>query len=110
MTDFNSSTSERSSARSESGDSVCASFFAVRRAMRATGSPSTWSQHAYGRAIDVNPLDGNQILAGFVLGFDPSGSFRHSSHTLENIRTALEKSFAYEHGRDRYQRHQHRRY
>ncbi len=48
-----------------------------------------------------NLFHGNQILAGFVLGFDPSGSFRHSSHTLENIRTALEKSFAYEHGRDR---------
>lgn len=48
-----------------------------------------------------NLFHGNQILAGFVLGFDPAGSFRHSSHTLENIRTALEKSFAYEHGRDR---------
>ena len=44
---------------------------------------------------------GNQILAGLVLGYDPSGTFRHSSHTLENIRTALDRTFAYDHGRQR---------
>ena len=48
-----------------------------------------------------NLFHGNQILSGFVLGYDPSGTFRHSSHTLENIRTALERTFAYEHGRQR---------
>ncbi len=48
-----------------------------------------------------NLFHGNQILAGRVLGYDPSGVFRHSSHTLENIRLALDLTFAYEHGRER---------
>lgn len=48
-----------------------------------------------------NLFHGNQILAGRVLGYDPSGVFRHSSHTLENIRLALDRTFAYEHGRER---------
>jgi hypothetical protein len=29
----------------------------------STGSPSTWSQHAYGRAVDVNPLE-NPYVSG----------------------------------------------
>lgn len=48
-----------------------------------------------------NLFHGNQILAGRVLGYNPSGVFRHSSHTLENIRLALDRTFAYEHGRER---------
>lgn len=51
-----------------------------------------------------NLFHGNQVLAGRVLGYDPSGVFRHSSHTLENIRLALDRTFAYEHGRQRAKR------
>ena len=48
-----------------------------------------------------NLFHGNQILAGLVLGYDPSGTFRHSGHTLENIRAALERTFTYEQGQNR---------
>ena len=37
---------------------------------------------------------GNQVLAGYVLGYDPSRRFRQSDHTLANIFLALERSFA----------------
>lgn len=36
---------------------------------------------------------GNQILAGHVLGYDPSQRFRQSEHTLANIFLALERAF-----------------
>lgn len=36
---------------------------------------------------------GNQVLAGQVLGYDPSKKFRQSSHTLANIFAALDRVF-----------------
>jgi hypothetical protein len=36
---------------------------------------------------------GNQVLAGQVLGYDPSKQFRQSDHTLSNIFKALERVF-----------------
>jgi hypothetical protein len=48
-----------------------------------------------------NLFHGNQILAGSVLSYDPSGMFRHSRHTLDNIRVAMDRTFAYPHGRER---------
>jgi hypothetical protein len=36
---------------------------------------------------------GNQMLAGKVLGYDPAKQFRQSDHTLENILTAIDRTF-----------------
>jgi HipA-like protein len=41
---------------------------------------------------------GNQIMAGYVLDYDPGKRFGHSEHTLENIFLALERAFASEDG------------
>ena len=38
-------------------------------------------------------LHGNQILAGYALGYDPTRRFRQSDHTLANIFLALERVF-----------------
>lgn len=40
-----------------------------------------------------NLFHGNQILAGNVLGYDPTKAFRQSDHTLENIFAAIDKTF-----------------
>lgn len=40
-----------------------------------------------------NLFHGNQILAGRVLGYDPARKFRQSDHTLENIFTAINRTF-----------------
>lgn len=48
-----------------------------------------------------NLFHGNQILSGKVLGYDPSGVFRHSSHTLDNIRLAIERTFISPHSCER---------
>lgn len=37
---------------------------------------------------------GNQIMAGYVLGYDPGRRFRQADHTLANIFLALERAFA----------------
>lgn len=42
-----------------------------------------------GRAL----FHGNQMMAGKVLGYDPAKQFRQSDHTLENILTAIERTF-----------------
>ena len=36
---------------------------------------------------------GNQMLAGKVLGYDPAKQFRQADHTLENILTAIDRTF-----------------
>jgi hypothetical protein len=41
-----------------------------------------------------NLFHGNQILAGQVLGYDPSKQFRQSDHTLANVFLALDRVFA----------------
>ena len=38
-------------------------------------------------------VHGNQMLAGKVLGYDPAKQFRQSDHTLENILTAIDRTF-----------------
>ena len=38
-------------------------------------------------------IHGNEILAGFVLGYDPRKKFHQSDHTLENIAAAIRKMF-----------------
>jgi len=38
-------------------------------------------------------IHGNQILAGVVLGYDATATFRHSRHSLGNIWNALERVF-----------------
>jgi hypothetical protein len=43
---------------------------------------------------------GNQILAGQVLGYDPTRRFRQSDHTLSNIFSALDRIFASTEARD----------
>jgi len=41
-----------------------------------------------------NLFHGNQVLAGQVLGYDPSKEFRQSDHTLTNVFLALDRTFA----------------
>ena len=38
-------------------------------------------------------IHGNEILAGFVLGYDPRKKFHQSDHTLDNIATAIRRMF-----------------
>lgn len=38
-------------------------------------------------------IHGNEILAGFVLGYDPRKKFHQSDHTLENVFAAVRKMF-----------------
>lgn len=38
-------------------------------------------------------IHGNEILAGFVLGYDPKKKFHQSDHTLGNIATAIQRMF-----------------
>ncbi|MGH9429966.1 MAG: HipA domain-containing protein [Terriglobia bacterium] len=40
-----------------------------------------------------NLFHGNQILAGLVLGYDPTKKFQQADHTLANIFAALDKMF-----------------
>jgi len=47
---------------------------------------------------------GNQILAGQVLDYQPAKRFKQSDHTLENIFTALERSFSTKEGAQRAKR------
>ncbi len=46
-----------------------------------------------------NLFHGNQMLAGKVLGYDHTKKFRQSDHTLENIFTAIERTFTTPEGR-----------
>jgi hypothetical protein len=39
-------------------------------------------------------IHGNEILAGFVLGYDPRKTFHQSDHTLDNIATAIRRMFS----------------
>lgn len=48
-----------------------------------------------------NLFHGNQMLAGKVLGYDPSKEFRQCDHTLENILLAVERTFTKDEGRHR---------
>lgn len=41
-------------------------------------------------------VHGNEILAGFVLGYDPKKRFHQSDHTLDNIFTAIRRMFSEE--------------
>lgn len=41
-----------------------------------------------------NLFHGNQMLAGKVLGYNPAKQFHQSDHTLENILTAIDRTFA----------------
>lgn len=38
-------------------------------------------------------IHGNEILAGFVLGYDPKKTFHQSDHTLDNIARAIHRMF-----------------
>jgi hypothetical protein len=38
-------------------------------------------------------IHGNEILAGFVLGYDPRKTFHQSDHTLDNIAAAIRRMF-----------------
>jgi hypothetical protein len=40
-----------------------------------------------------NLFHGNQMLAGKVLGYDHTKKFRQSDHTIENILTAIDRTF-----------------
>lgn len=40
-----------------------------------------------------NLFHGNQILAGKVIGYDPTKKFRQCDHTLENVFLALDRTF-----------------
>ncbi len=49
----------------------------------------------------ANLFHGNQILAGKVFGYNPRKEFHQSDHTLANIFTALENTFAEEAGQEK---------
>jgi hypothetical protein len=50
----------------------------------STGSPSTWSQHAYGRAVDVNPLENPYVSSSSV---QPPGGADYLERT--DVRTGM---------------------
>jgi hypothetical protein len=50
----------------------------------STGSPSTWSQHAYGRAVDVNPLENPYVSSSSV---QPPGGADYLDRT--DVRTGM---------------------
>lgn len=51
-----------------------------------------------------NLFHGNQVLGGCVLDYNTEATFRHSSHTLDNIWLALEKAFVSDEARNRARR------
>lgn len=57
------------------------------------GKRGTLSRSFIDLSIGEDLIHGNEILAGQVLGYNPSKKFGQSDHTLENIYSAISKVF-----------------